>query len=57
MIDIRTYGVVALNEECGFIQWVPNTIPIRNVVIKYYDARGIRSWVRTDSFVSSPLEN
>src|SRR6266567_2820411 len=24
--DVRTYGVVTLNEECGFIQWVPNTI-------------------------------
>lgn len=43
--DIRTYGVVTLNEECGFIQWVPNTIPIRPVLIKGYDARRVRSWV------------
>ena len=43
--DIRTYGVVTLNEECGFIQWVPNTIPLRPVFLKYYDARGIRGWV------------
>ncbi|TFY78245.1 hypothetical protein EWM64_g5764 [Hericium alpestre] len=43
-LHIRTYGVVTLNEECGFIQWVPDTIPIRPVLIKYYDARGIKSW-------------
>ena len=44
-IDIRTYGVVTLNEECGFIQWVPNTIPLRPVLLKYYSARGVRQWV------------
>ncbi|KAJ3474989.1 hypothetical protein NLI96_g12128 [Meripilus lineatus] len=41
---IRTYGVVTLNEECGFIQWVPNTIPLRPVLLKYYSARGVRQW-------------
>ena len=44
--DIRTYSVVTLNEECGFIQWVPNTIPMRPILLKYYTARGIESWVR-----------
>lgn len=43
-LHIRTYGVVTLNEECGFIQWVPNTIPIRPVLVKSYEARRIRSW-------------
>ncbi|KAI6100243.1 hypothetical protein F5141DRAFT_1009738 [Pisolithus sp. B1] len=43
-LHIRTYGVVTLNEECGFIQWVPNTIPIRPVLVKYYEARRIRCW-------------
>ena len=43
--DIRTYGVVTLNEECGFIQWVPNTIPIRPILNKYYDRLGIKGWV------------
>ncbi|TFK72010.1 hypothetical protein BDN72DRAFT_869695 [Pluteus cervinus] len=43
-LHIRTYGVVALNEECGFIQWVPNTIPVRPVLIKSYDARRVRTW-------------
>ncbi|KAF9226785.1 hypothetical protein BS17DRAFT_800749 [Gyrodon lividus] len=43
-LHVRTYGVVTLNEECGFIQWVPNTIPIRPVLMRYYEARRIRSW-------------
>ena len=37
--------MVTLNEECGFIQWVPNTIPIRPVLLKGYEARRVRSWV------------
>ena len=36
---------MTLNEECGFIQWVPNTIPIRPVLIRGYEARRIKSWV------------
>ncbi|KAF9450926.1 hypothetical protein P691DRAFT_724995 [Macrolepiota fuliginosa MF-IS2] len=43
-LRIRTYGVVTLNEECGFIQWVPNTIPVRLVLLKSYEGRRIRSW-------------
>ena len=44
--DIRTYGVVTLNEECGFIQWVPDTIAIRHVLLPLYEARGQKGWVR-----------
>ncbi|KZT29389.1 hypothetical protein NEOLEDRAFT_1056118 [Neolentinus lepideus HHB14362 ss-1] len=47
-LHIRTYGVVALNEQCGFIQWVPNTVPVRSVLNKMYEARNIRPW---DSFM------
>jgi serine/threonine-protein kinase ATR len=44
--DIRTYGVVTLNEECGFIQWVPDTIAVRSVLMPLYEARGIKGhWV------------
>ncbi|KAJ7156082.1 hypothetical protein C8R43DRAFT_884346 [Mycena crocata] len=43
-LHIRTYAVVTLNEECGFIQWVPNTTPLRPVLLKGYDARRIKSW-------------
>lgn len=30
-----------LNEECGLIEWVNNTICVRNILLKSYDARGI----------------
>lgn len=43
--DIRTYGVVSLNEECGLIQWVPNTIPIRPILHTLYGRRGRALWV------------
>lgn len=36
---------MTLNEECGFIQWVPNTAPIRPILLKYYSAKGIEAWV------------
>ena len=48
--DIHTYGVVTLNEECGFIQWVSYTIPVRNVLVKMYEHRGIPGgWVSHSS--------
>ncbi|KZW04164.1 hypothetical protein EXIGLDRAFT_758462 [Exidia glandulosa HHB12029] len=43
-LHIRTYSVVTLNEECGLLQWVPNTTPIRPVLFKAYQARGIEPW-------------
>lgn len=44
-IDIRTYSVVTLNEECGLIEWVPNTIGLRNILIKLYHNRDIPIYV------------
>ncbi|KAG1752448.1 uncharacterized protein EDB91DRAFT_1243215 [Suillus paluster] len=43
-LRIRTYGVVALNEDCGVIQWVPNTVPVRPVLLKSYETRNIPPW-------------
>ncbi|KAH9999987.1 hypothetical protein BJV77DRAFT_1114938 [Russula vinacea] len=43
-LHIRTYGVVTLNEECGFIQWVPDTIAVRYVLLPLYEARGKKGW-------------
>ncbi|KAG0083919.1 serine/threonine-protein kinase M1 [Podila epicladia] len=31
---IRTYAVVPLNEECGLIEWVHNTVPFRHIIQK-----------------------
>ncbi|KAF9364890.1 serine/threonine-protein kinase M1 [Mortierella sp. NVP85] len=38
---IRTYSVVPLNEECGIIEWVHNTLPFRHVVYRQYKANNI----------------
>lgn len=38
---VRTYAVVTLNEECGLIEWVPNTVGFRHILHKLYHARGI----------------
>ncbi|KAI0938155.1 hypothetical protein AcV7_003428 [Taiwanofungus camphoratus] len=43
-LHIRTYGVVTLNEECGFIQWVSNTVPVRPVLLKSYGRLNVKSW-------------
>ena len=39
-LKIRTYAVMPLNEECGLIEWVPNTIGFRNIVYDIYKSRG-----------------
>jgi serine/threonine-protein kinase ATR len=38
---IRTYAVVPLNEECGLIEWVPNTTGLRPVLNQLYADQGI----------------
>ena len=38
---IRTYSVVPLNEECGLIEWVRNTVPIRTIFKSLYDRRNL----------------
>jgi phosphatidylinositol kinase/protein kinase (PI-3 family) len=44
-LRIRTYGVVTLNEECGCIQWVPNTKPVRHILNSIYETKGVKVWV------------
>jgi len=43
-LHIRTYAVVVLNEECGLLEWVSNTIPFRHILIDLYTPRGIQIW-------------
>ncbi|GAA5902167.1 hypothetical protein JCM6882_006719 [Rhodosporidiobolus microsporus] len=43
-LDIRTYSVVPLNEECGLIEWVPHVVVLRGLLNKAYTARGIAGW-------------
>lgn len=48
-VGIRTYTVITLNEEAGLIQWVPNTIPMRPVLVRSYEVRNIPFWVSNRS--------
>ncbi|KAH8919600.1 hypothetical protein BT69DRAFT_1266476 [Atractiella rhizophila] len=41
---IRTYSVVTLNEECGLIEWVGNTVVCRSVLTGIYSAKNIPTW-------------
>lgn len=43
---IRTYGVVTLNEECGLIEWVPNTIGLRHILSALYKTHHKTLYVR-----------
>ena len=38
---VRTYAVIPLNEECGLIEWVPNCVPFRHILVKLYKQKGI----------------
>ncbi|CAH3911753.1 unnamed protein product [Pieris brassicae] len=40
---IRTYSVLPLNEECGLIEWVPNLVGLRPVLIHIYKQKGIHT--------------
>ncbi|ELR24308.1 serine-protein kinase ATR family protein [Acanthamoeba castellanii str. Neff] len=40
-LRIRTYAVVPLNEECGLIEWVPNTTGFRHILTAIYNAEGL----------------
>ncbi|CAE6445919.1 unnamed protein product [Rhizoctonia solani] len=40
-LHIRTYAVVILNEECGFLEWVLNTTGYRNIITGLYEQRGL----------------
>lgn len=39
-LNIRLYSVAPLNEECGLIEWVPNLIGLRPVLITIYKQKG-----------------
>lgn len=44
--DIRTYGVIPLNEDSGLIEWVANVVPMRSILEQRYIAREVPLWVR-----------
>jgi len=40
-LHIRTFSVTALNEECGLLEWVPNTNGLRPILLKLYHKLGL----------------
>lgn len=40
-LNIRLYSVAPLNEECGMIEWVPNLVGLRPIVLNIYKQRGL----------------
>ncbi|KAK6518484.1 serine/threonine-protein kinase M1, variant 2 [Arthrobotrys conoides] len=40
-LQIRTYAVTPLNEECGLIEWVNNLRPLRDILLRSYRAKNI----------------
>lgn len=41
LMKIRTYSVIALNEDHGLCEWVRNTRPLRDILVKTYASRNI----------------
>lgn len=40
-LNIRTYAVLPLNEECGIIEWIHNLVSLRSIVTDIYSETGI----------------
>lgn len=38
-LHLRTFSVTCLSEDCGILEWVPNTDSLRNVVMNSYNAQ------------------
>lgn len=38
---IRTYSVAPLNEQCGLIEWIPNLVGLRKIIVDLYKRKGI----------------
>ncbi|KAH7045160.1 hypothetical protein B0J12DRAFT_669729 [Macrophomina phaseolina] len=41
-LDIKTYAVTPLNEECGAIEWVEGLKPMRDILLKLYRDKNVR---------------
>jgi serine/threonine-protein kinase ATR len=38
-LRLRTYSVVCLNEECGILEWVPNTVGLRPIIAELHSSQ------------------
>lgn len=44
-LDIRTYAVMPLNEECGLLEWVSNTNAFKRILEKEYGRTNTKIYV------------
>ncbi len=44
-LDIRTYAVMPLNEECGLIEWVGHTNALKSILEKEYHRQNKKLFV------------
>ncbi|EIE22187.1 kinase-like protein [Coccomyxa subellipsoidea C-169] len=51
------FAVVPLSEDCGFIEWVPQTVTLRNVCTEVYAAEGLTDMKSTLASVHSTYKN
>ena len=42
-LHIRTYTVTPISEECGLLEWVPNTTGLRPIVLKLHREKGFHT--------------
>jgi serine/threonine-protein kinase ATR len=42
-LTLRTFSVLPMTEECGLIEWVPNTTGFRHLVRQTHDEEGIQT--------------
>lgn len=43
-LHIRTYTVLPLNEECGLIEWIPNLLGLRIILMNIYKTKGLKTF-------------
>ena len=51
-LDIRTYAVMPLNEECGLLKWVTNTNALNSLLEKDYGHYSKKVYMSTYSLVN-----
>eukprot|EP00026_Physarum_polycephalum_P005034 Phypoly_transcript_05060.p1 GENE.Phypoly_transcript_05060~~Phypoly_transcript_05060.p1 ORF type:complete len:665 (+),score=115.45 Phypoly_transcript_05060:90-1997(+) len=49
-LNIRTYAVTPLNEECGLIEWVPNTTTFKSIITQLHKEVGVTALANLKGF-------
>lgn len=55
-LRVRTYAVTCLNEQCGLLEWVPQTVGMRHVISRAYAAEGLKQATRITKDLRSEFD-